>query len=123
MRRSISSSIFCLITSSIANSESRRCCFSVQGARRGKRRTGELSEFDEERDLRFYIVIDQYDEGVISGFGELQIVQRQDLVGRDGLARVALRNDFAAYFENRVAIRVVQPDLHGVRASVFGPVR
>ena len=80
--------------------------------RRCERRTFQLHA---ERQLGLEIVVHEHDEGVIAGLVELQVVERQDLVRCDRMPDLTVRHDIALDLENRVAVRVVQPDLDVVR--------
>src|SRR5687768_11200137 len=103
MRRSISSAIFCFMTSSIttpAAGRSRAARCSVDTVAGLRARQGRGTDLDAKRHLGLEIVVDEHDEGITARFAQLQVVQREDLVRRDRLPRRAVRNDVAPDLEH-----------------------
>jgi hypothetical protein len=80
-------------------------------------------DLDAQRHFRFQVVVDEHDERVAARLAQLQVVQRQDLVRGNRLACLAVRHHVATHLEHRLAIRVVQPDLHVVRTVTLRRMR
>src|SRR5688572_7320589 len=99
MSRPISSSSFCLISSSISTSwfTSFRSIKLRWRDRSHIRR--HCDELNGERDLGFHIVVDLNNEYVIADLLELEIVERQDLVRRYRSTRIATGDNLALHLE------------------------